>query len=92
MVGRAATCAAPTWRAARPTFIAHPAPLDLDAAWDAGTGAAMAPRVTASADGIGLAVWGERDGAGATRVVARRLVRDRLAASGAEANAATSTA
>ena len=68
-------------------WIAHPAALDLDPAWDAGSGAAMAPRVTASADGVGLVAWGERDGAGATRVGVRRLVRDRIAAFGAAANA-----
>lgn len=70
-------------------WIAHPTPLDLDPAWDAGTGAAMSPRVTASADGIGLVAWGERDGAGATRVGVRRLVRDRTASGGAAANAAS---
>jgi hypothetical protein len=68
-------------------WIAHPAPLDLDPAWEAGIGAAMSPRVTASADGIGLVAWAERDGAGATRVGVRRLVRDRTAAAGAAANA-----
>ena len=71
------------------SWFAYPAPLDLDPAWDAGTGAAMSPRVTASADGIGLVAWGERDGAGATRVGVRRLVRERTAAFGAAANAAS---
>jgi hypothetical protein len=70
-------------------FVAHPAPLDADGSRDAGSGPAMRPRVTASADGIGLAAWGERDGAGMTHVIVRRLVRDRISVVAPEANAAT---
>ncbi|MGN6188883.1 MAG: hypothetical protein ACTHOE_08290 [Conexibacter sp.] len=43
------------------------APLDVNAANDAGAGTAR-PRVAASADGVAIAVWGE-----AGRVIARRL-------------------
>ncbi len=56
-------------------FGVYATPLDADPARDAGTGATLRPAVGASSDGIGIAVWGERDGSGATRVVARRLVR-----------------
>ncbi len=56
-------------------FAGYTTPLDGDPARDAGTGATLRPAVGASSDGIGIAVWGERDGSGATRVVARRLVR-----------------
>ena len=56
-------------------FGVYTTPLDGDPARDAGTGATLRPAVGASSDGIGIAVWGERDGSGATRVVARRLVR-----------------
>ena len=86
---RAATSAARTWRGPprasprtprRSTSTRHatraPAP-------------ALSPRVTASADGIGLVAWGERDAAGITHVIVRRLVRDRVSAVAAEANAAT---
>ena len=72
-----------------PAFAPHPTALDLDPARDAGTGPALRPRVTASADGIGLVAWGERDGAGMTHVVVRRLVRDRVSVVAAEANAPT---
>ena len=73
---RPATCAAPTWR---PPPRASPA---TDAARRRpgarrrhGPGAEAAGRP--AADGIGLVVWGETDGAGTTHVVVRRLVRDR---------------
>ena len=56
-------------------FSVYATPLDADAARDAGTGPALRPAVGASSDGIGIAVWGEREASGTTRVIARRLVR-----------------
>ena len=56
-------------------FSGYPGALDAAPSQDAGTGAALRPAVSASADGLGVAVWGERDGAGGTHVIARRLVR-----------------
>lgn len=70
-------------------FTGHPAPLDLDVARDAGSGPAASPRVTASADGVGLAAWGERDAAGVLHLVVRRMVRERVSVTGAEANVAS---
>jgi hypothetical protein len=49
-----------------------PAPLDIVAGNEAGTGTGR-PKVTAAADGTGLAVWGE-----AGHAYARRLLRDTL--------------
>jgi hypothetical protein len=56
-------------------FAGYATPLDADPARDAGTGATLRPAVGTSSDGIGIAVWGERESSGRTRVVARRLVR-----------------
>ncbi len=70
-------------------FSVHPSPLDIDVTRDAGSGPGMSPRVTASADGVGLAAWGERGADGIAHVVVRRMVRARLALSGADASAAS---
>ncbi|MSW84007.1 MAG: hypothetical protein F2832_04565 [Actinobacteria bacterium] len=69
-------------------FSVYPAPLDADPAREAGA-AALRPRVATSADGIGLAVWGEALDGGMTRVVARRLVRGAPSARVVDATAAT---
>jgi hypothetical protein len=69
-------------------FAVHPTPLDADPAREAGSGAALRPAVAASADGLGIAVWGERDGA-ITRVFARRLVRGASSAVSADATLGT---
>ncbi len=62
-------------------FTAIPGALD---GGDAGAGL-LRPRVAAAADGIGVAVWGERDAAGRARIVARRLVRGQPSAVSADA-------
>ena len=61
-------------RAARlgTTWSAVPAPLDIDPARSAGTGASR-PRVTVAADGSALVVWGEALPDGLTHVFARRI-------------------
>lgn len=56
-------------RSAR-AFTEYEAPVDVDPAAEAGTGAGR-PRVAASADGTALAAWGESG-----RVFARRLLRE----------------
>ena len=65
------------------SFQPIPGILDGEGA-DAG-GGALRPRVAAAADGIGLAVWGERDAAGRSHVIARRLVRAAASAVAADA-------
>lgn len=70
-------------------FSGYPAAADADPSRAAGAGGTRRPRVAASADGTGLVVWGEPDGAGVTRVYARRLVRDRLSAVAADATVAS---
>ncbi len=45
--------------------------------------------MSAAADGLGLAVWGEADESGLSHVVVRRLVRGRTSLVAAEANAAS---
>ncbi len=49
-----------------------PAPLDIDPAHSAGTGASR-PRVTVAADGSAVVVWGEALPDGRTHVFARRI-------------------
>lgn len=66
-------------------FAGYPAALDTDPARDAGGGEDLKPAIGASADGLGVAVWGERDAAGITRVVARRLARGVASAVSADA-------
>ena len=63
------------------TFQGIPGALD---GGDAG-GDTLRPRVAAAADGIGVAVWGERDAAGRAHVMARRLVRGALSVVSADA-------
>jgi hypothetical protein len=70
-------------------FQSYAGAADADPARVAGAGPARRPRVAASADGTGLVVWGEPDGAGVTRVYARRLVRERLSAVVADASVAS---
>jgi len=69
-------------------FQAYGAPLDAAAPDDAGSGPALRPQVAASSDGTGVAVWGEREGAGA-HIVARRLVRARLSDVAVDATSAS---
>ncbi|MCD6726231.1 MAG: hypothetical protein LT070_03230 [Solirubrobacteraceae bacterium] len=71
-------------------FTAYPAPLDADPARLAGTGAgaSLRPRLATAADGVGLAVWGELDGSGVSRIRVRRLVKERLSAVTADATPA----
>ncbi|MSW95413.1 MAG: hypothetical protein F2796_01280, partial [Actinobacteria bacterium] len=69
-------------------FRVHATPVDADPAREAGTGT-QRPRVTASGDGIGLVVWGERELGGGTRVLARRLVRSALSQVFIDATAST---
>jgi hypothetical protein len=67
-------------RAARDTnnWQGLPAPVDVDQARTAGTGQRLRSRVSVSADGTGLVVWGEQGGDGRTHVYARRLFELRL--------------
>jgi hypothetical protein len=61
-----------------PQFVPLPAPVDVDAGRDAGTGERKASRVVVSADGTALVVWGEDGSDGRTHVYARRLFELRL--------------
>ena len=70
-------------------FAGYTMPLDADQTRDAGTGATLKPQVGTAADGVGIAVWGEKDATGTTHVVARRLVRAAPSAVTAEATLAT---
>jgi hypothetical protein len=54
------------------TWAGIPASLDINPADQAGVGA-LRPRVAVSAEGYGVATWGEVDPTGRTRVYARRL-------------------
>ncbi len=56
-------------------FSGYASVLDADPVRDAGSGETQRPVVGTSADGLGIAVWGEKDANGATHVIARRLVR-----------------
>lgn len=69
------------------SFLGHPVVLDAEPTNITGRGPALRPRVSAASDGLALAVWGEVDTAGYRHVVARRLVRDRVSAVSADANA-----
>ena len=55
------------------TFSAIGSALDVDPAQPAGDSATRLPQVAISADGTGLATWGETGGDGRTHVYARRL-------------------
>jgi hypothetical protein len=70
-------------------FSGYAMPLDADQSRDAGTGVTLKPQVGTAADGIGIAVWGEKDATGSTHVIARRLVRAAPSAVTAEATLAT---
>jgi hypothetical protein len=61
-----------------PQFTVLPAPVDVDPAREAGTGADRASEVAISADGTGLVVWGEDGADGRGHVFARRLFEQRL--------------
>jgi len=70
-------------------FSGYAMALDSDQSRDAGTGPAMKPAVGTAADGLGIAVWGEKDATGTTHVIARRLVRGAPSAVTADATLAT---
>ncbi len=63
-----------------PTFAVIAAPADLDPARDAGTGPDKRPKVSVSADGNAVVVWGEDGADGRTHVVGRRIFEGRLSA------------
>src|SRR5690242_3323796 len=54
------------------TWTAIPAPVDINQAHEAGTGA-LRPRVAVSADGNAVVTWGEAGDDGRTHVLARRI-------------------
>jgi len=60
-----------------PQFTVLPAPVDVDAGREAGTGTKRS-RVATSADGTALVVWGEDGADGRTHVYGRRLFELRL--------------
>ncbi|HEX2085992.1 MAG TPA: hypothetical protein VHF89_09945 [Solirubrobacteraceae bacterium] len=62
----------------RQDFTILPAPVDFDAAREAGTGADLRSRIVASADGTAVVVWGERGSDGRSHVFGRRLFEYRL--------------
>jgi hypothetical protein len=62
------------------TWTLLPAPADIDAADEAGTGA-LRSRVAVSADGVGVITWGERTSDGRTHVFARKVFGTRLSTS-----------
>jgi hypothetical protein len=61
----------------KPNFTVLPAPVDVDAGREAGTGTGRS-RVVTSADGTALVVWGEAGGDGRAHVYGRRLFELRL--------------